>query len=220
MATFFDYIKDPDAIYTQSFERVRAAVPALADLPPSIAPLVERIIHASAMPDVIDDLIWSDNIIDRAVSSLSRGKPILCDCQMLGSGITSRFLPAQNPIIVTLNHADVASAAKRLETTRSAAAVELWLPHIEDAIVAFGNAPTALFHLLERLASGWPKPAAILGFPVGFVGAAESKQALIESAHNSAFITLKGRRGGSAMAAAAVNALTIMASATGRGDRL
>ncbi|MEC8727592.1 MAG: precorrin-8X methylmutase [Pseudomonadota bacterium] len=219
MSAVYDYIKDPDVIYAQSFERVRAAVPALADLPKSVAPLVERIIHASAMPDVIDDLIWSDDIVDRTMGCLRQGKPIICDCQMLASGITAKFLPAKNPVIVTLNHADVAAEAKMLGTTRSAAAVDHWHDDIEGAIVAFGNAPTALFHLLERLASGWPKPAAILGFPVGFVGATESKDALIADAGKTPFITIKGRRGGSAMAAAAVNALAIMASAATDGEQ-
>jgi precorrin-8X/cobalt-precorrin-8 methylmutase len=220
MPRLYDYIKDPDVIYAQSFERVRAAVPALADLPKSVASLVERIIHASAMPDVIDDLIWSDDIVDHAIGSLRQGKPIICDCQMLASGITAKFLPAKNPIIVTLNHADVAAEAKMLGTTRSAAAVEHWRDNIEGAVVAFGNAPTALFHLLEHLASGWPKPAAILGFPVGFVGATESKDALIAGSGETPFITIKGRRGGSAMAAAAVNALAIMACASSGGEQI
>jgi precorrin isomerase len=213
----FDYIKDPEAIYAQSFEQVRAAVPSLADLPPALAALVERIIHASAMPDVINDLVWSDDVVERAVTSLRQGKPIICDCQMVASGITARFLPANNPVIVTLNHDDVAAEAKTLATTRSAAAVNRWLPDIEGAVVVFGNAPTALFHLLEQLASGWPKPAVILGFPVGFVGATESKDALIYAHCDTPYITLTGRRGGSAMAAAAVNALAIIA-ASGIGD--
>lgn len=218
MAALFNYIKDPDAIYAQSFQRVRAAVPELVDIPAPMAALVERIIHASAMPDIIDDLTWSDDVVDRSINSLSKGKPIICDCQMLASGITTKFLPASNPIIVTLNYPDVAAEAKMLATTRSAAAVNHWLPDIEDAVVVFGNAPTALFHLLEKLDSGWPKPAAILGFPVGFVGATESKDALISASGDIPFITVKGRRGGSAMAAAAINALAIMATASIRGE--
>jgi precorrin isomerase len=130
---------------------------------------------------------------------------------MVASGITRSFLPANNLVVVTLNNDSIRDEAASLATTRSAAAVNHWVPHLEGAVAVFGNAPTALFHLLEGLDRGWPMPAAILGFPVGFVGAAESKDALINADHKMEFITLKGRRGGSAMAAAAVNALAILA---------
>lgn len=211
MPPAYDYIKDPEAIYALSFARVREAVPKLQTMESGLAQLAGRIIHASAMPDVMDDLVWSDHIVPHAVAALQKGAPILCDCQMVASGITKTFLAAENPVVVTLNDAAIREEAATLGTTRSAAAVNHWLPHLEGAIAVFGNAPTALFHLLEGLDKDWPKPAAILGFPVGFVGAAESKDALIAAPHDVAFITLKGRRGGSAMAAAAVNALAILA---------
>ncbi len=211
MPPAYDYIKDPEAIYALSFARVREAVPKLQTMESGLAQLAGRIIHASAMPDVMDDLVWSDHIVPHAVAALQKGAPILCDCQMVASGITKTFLAAENPVVVTLNDAAIREEAATLGTTRSAAAVNHWLPHLEGAIAVFGNAPTALFHLLEGLDKDWPKPAAILGFPVGFVGAAESKDALIAAPHDVAFITLTGRRGGSAMAAAAVNALAILA---------
>jgi precorrin isomerase len=143
------------------------------------------------------------------MAALAAGRPILVDATMVASGITRRFLKAGNPVICTLDHEDVRERAKALGTTRSAAAVDLWAPHLEGAIVAIGNAPTALFRLLELLDEGASRPALILGFPVGFVGAAESKEALIQDTDGIPYVTLRGRRGGSAMAAAAVNALAI-----------
>ena len=211
MPPAYDYLKDPGAIYALSFARVREAVPKLQAMEPELAQLAGRVIHASAMPDVMDDLVWSDHIVPRAVDALRKGSPILCDCQMVASGITRSFLPADNAVVVTLNDEAIRDEAAALGTTRSAAAVNHWLPHLDGAVAVFGNAPTALFHLLEGLDKGWPMPSAILGFPVGFVGAAESKDALIKADHSVDFITLKGRRGGSAMAAAAVNALAIIA---------
>jgi precorrin-8X/cobalt-precorrin-8 methylmutase len=211
MPPAYDYLKDPAAIYALSFARVRETVPELKAMEPGLAQLAGRIIHASAMPDVMDDLIWSDHIVSRAVDALRKGMPILCDCQMVASGITQSFLPADNPVVVTLNNSTIRDEAAALATTRSAAAVNHWLPHLDGAIAVFGNAPTALFHLLEGFHNGWPMPAAVLGFPVGFVGAAESKDALIQADLGVEFITLKGRRGGSAMAAAAVNALAMIA---------
>jgi len=211
MPPAYDYLKDPGAIYALSFARVREAVPKLQAMEPELAQLAGRVIHASAMPDVMDDLVWSDHIVPRAVEALRKGAPILCDCQMVASGITRSFLPADNAVVVTLNNEAIRDEAAALGTTRSAAAVNHWLPHLDGAVAVFGNAPTALFHLLEGLDKGWPMPSAILGFPVGFVGAAESKDALIKADHSVDFITLKGRRGGSAMAAAAVNALAIIA---------
>ena len=140
-------------------------------------------------------------------AALRSGAPVLCDCEMVGAGIIRRYLPAENDVVVTLNDPSVPALAAEIGNTRSAAAVELWRDRIEGAVVAVGNAPTALFHLLERLDAGWPKPAVILGFPVGFVGAAESKAELAARPRGCEFVALKGRRGGSAMASAAVNAL-------------
>jgi len=150
--------------------------------------------------------MFSENVYKAAHRAIAMGAPILCDVEMVKAGVIARYLKG-NRVIVTLNDARVPALVKRLGTTRSAAAVELWRDHVEGAVVAIGNAPTALFHLLEKLEDGWPKPAAILGFPVGFVGAAESKAALAMQVHGVPYLALKGRRGGSAMASAAVNAM-------------
>ena len=209
MATF-SYIADPDAIYRESFIRVRQAA-KLDHLADDVASLVIRLIHACGMPDLVDDLDFSDHLVANAVASLQSGKPIFCDCEMLASGINKQFLPAENPIRVTLYDAKTRALAAELQTTRSAAAVNLWDDRVDGAILAIGNAPTALFRLLERVAAGGPSPAVILGFPVGFVGAAESKQALAVSRFSAEFVTIHGTRGGSAIAAAAVNALSLLA---------
>ena len=206
----FSYITDPDAIYRESFARVSKAA-KLDHFPDDLVGLVIRLIHACGMVDLADDLAFSGQLVSRATASLQSGKPIFCDCEMVASGITKRFLPAENLLIVTLNDAKTPALAKELKTTRSAAAVDLWDDRLEGAVVAIGNAPTALFRLLERIAAGGPSPAAILGFPVGFVGAAESKQALADSRCSAEFITIHGTRGGSAIAAAAVNALSLAA---------
>jgi len=200
-----EYEKNPAAIYAQSFAIVRAEADFTA-LPANMHPVATRLIHACGMVDVPRDLVFSPEVVSAAHNALAAGAKVLCDVEMVGAGIIRRFVP-DSQIIVTLNHPDVPALATRLGTTRSAAAVELWRDHIEGAVVAIGNAPTALFHLLERLDQGWPKPAAILGFPVGFVGAAESKAALAADARGVPFLALTGRRGGSAMASAAVNAL-------------
>lgn len=207
------YIKSPDAIYAASFQTIRDEVD-FSTLPEGLAPVATRLIHACGMTDIIDDLTYSDSVAKTAREALNAGNPILVDCEMVRSGIISRFLPAKNEIICTLNNDNVPELAKLLATTRSAAAVDLWEPHLKDAIVVIGNAPTALFRLLEKLAEGAPKPAAILGFPVGFVGAAESKAALASIQHGVDFIAVQGRRGGSAMAAGALNALAIEAAKT------
>lgn len=206
----FSYITDPDAIYRESFIRVRQAA-KLDHLDDDLASLAIRLIHACGMPDLVDDLEFSDHLVACAVESLQLGKPVFCDCEMVASGITKRFLPAENPIIVTLNDLKTPALAARLQTTRSAAAVNLWDDRVDGAVVAIGNAPTALFRLLECMDAGGPSPAAILGFPVGFVGAAESKTALSHSGCSAEFVTLHGTRGGSAIAAAAVNALSLLA---------
>ncbi|WP_148301914.1 precorrin-8X methylmutase [Sneathiella glossodoripedis] len=201
----YDYVKDPAAIYAQSFATVEAETD-LDGLSPELRNMVIRIIHACGMPEIRKDLEFSNDIAKEAAIALGSGAPVLCDCEMVKNGITQKFLPRQNELVCTLNNEIVPDLAQKLNTTRSAAAVELWLPYLSGAVAVFGNAPTALFHLLELIENGAPKPAAILGFPVGFVGAAESKQALIEADLDIPFITIKGRKGGSAMAAAALNA--------------
>jgi len=205
----YSYIKDPAAIYTESFARVRAA--AKTDgLTPKIGDVAVRLIHACGMPDIVDDLDYSPDVVDAAVGALLARRPIFCDCEMVASGITRRFLPQDNNVIVTLNDPQTRMLAAERQTTRSAAAIDLWGAELAGAIVAIGNAPTALFHLLERIGDGGPVPAVILGFPVGFVGAAESKQALAENNFGVPFLAVHGTRGGSALAAAALNALALM----------
>ena len=202
------YLKDPDAIYRASFAAIRDAAPIDA-LPADVQPLALRLIHTCGMPDILDDLFLSDGAVQAGQKAIAAGQPILVDATMVAAGITRRFLTVENDIVCTLNDERTRSLAQSMETTRSAAAVDLWEPHLEGAVVAIGNAPTALFRLLERLEAGAPPPALILGFPVGFVGAAESKEALIDQAGDIPVITLRGRRGGSAMASAAVNALAL-----------
>lgn len=199
------YEKDPKAIYAGSFATVRAEAD-LSGLPDDLHPTAIRLIHACGMVDLPADLRFSGDVYASAHAAIRAGAPVLCDVEMVGAGIIRRYL-GENEVIVTLNDPSVPALAARLGTTRSAAAVELWRDHIEGAVVAIGNAPTALFHLLERLDQGWPKPAAILGFPVGFIGAAESKAELAANPRGVPYLALNGRRGGSAMASAAVNAL-------------
>lgn len=201
-----NYLHNGDDIYRQSFAQIRAEA-KLDDLPTDLAQVAVRLIHACGMTDIVQDLAASPDAVSIGRKALISGATILCDAQMVVQGITGKRLPAHNPVICTLNHPDVPSLAQRLGTTRSAGAVELWQPHLAGAVVAIGNAPTALFHLLELLDQGSPKPALILGFPVGFVGAAESKAELVADSRGVPFIALRGRRGGSAIAAAAVNAL-------------
>jgi len=200
------YETDPKAIYAQSFATVRAEA-RLDRFAPDLHPLMTRLIHACGMVEIVDRLAYSEQVAAAGQAALRVGAPVLCDCEMVGAGIIRRYLPAGNDVIVTLNDASVPALAAKIGNTRSAAAVELWQDRIAGAVVAIGNAPTALFHLLELLDAGWPKPAVILGFPVGFVGAAESKAELARDARGCDYIALRGRRGGSAMASAAVNAL-------------
>lgn len=202
------YQRNPQEIYAQSFTTVRNEA-RLDRFDTATQALVIRLIHACGMVEIADRLTLSPNAVSAGRAALHAGAPILCDCEMVGSGIIRRYLPAQNDVIVTLNHDGVPEHAAAIGNTRSAAAVELWRDHIEGAVVAIGNAPTALFHLLELLDQGWPKPACILGFPVGFVGAAESKAELSVNARGCDFVALRGRRGGSAIASAAVNALAV-----------
>jgi precorrin-8X/cobalt-precorrin-8 methylmutase len=204
----YQYLRDPDAIYRESFAIIRCEA-RLDQLPSDVAEIALRLIHACGMIDITGDLAFMSDVAERARAALGNGAPILCDSGMVAAGIMRAKLPAGNEIICTLEDARVPELARALKTTRSAAAVELWGERLAGAVVAIGNAPTALFHLLEKLAQGGARPAAILAFPVGFVGAAESKQALIDARLDVPFITLKGRRGGSALAAAAVNALLI-----------
>lgn len=200
------YLRDGDEIYRQSFQIIRTETD-LSQLPFNLEPIAVRLIHACGMTDIVKDLAYSADAVVAGQTALVGGAPILCDAQMVANGIIHQRLPTQNRVLCTLQDPSVPEIAQRLRTTRSAAAVELWRSHLDGAVVAIGNAPTALFHLLEMLATGAAKPALILGFPVGFVGAAESKRALAENPDNLPFLTLQGRRGGSAMAAAAVNAL-------------
>lgn len=203
----YDYRRDPAAIYRRSFEIVRAEC-ELGGLPEDVAQIAVRLVHACGMPDIIDDLRWSGEVAGAARQALQDGAPLIADCRMAADGIIERRLPAENQIICTLDDPSVPGRAGELATTRSAAAVDLWGDRLAGAVVTIGNAPTALFRLLEILAEGAPRPAAIFAFPVGFVGAAESKQALVKAGLGVPFITLLGRRGGSALAAAAVNAVS------------
>ncbi len=202
----YSYLRDPAEIYRESFAAIRRET-SLATLDENLIPLALRVVHACAMPEIVSDLSASPHAVSKGRAALENGAPVLTDVEMVAHGVIRNRLPNDNPVICTLTDKTVPNLAQSLGTTRSAAATTLWEPHLAGAVVAIGNAPTALFHLLEGLQSGWPKPALILGFPVGFIGAAESKAALIDSELGVPFVTLKGRRGGSAMAAAAVNAV-------------
>lgn len=200
-----DYIRDGAEIYRNSFAIIRSEAD-LARFNGRAEKVAVRIIHASGMVEIAQDILQSDDFADTAAEALQGGAPIFCDAQMVAHGVTRARLPANNDVICTLNNATVPELAAKLGNTRSAAAVELWRPRLEGAVVAIGNAPTALFHLLDMIANGGPRPAAIIGVPVGFVGAAESKDALAAFG-KVPFLIVRGRKGGSAMAAAAVNAL-------------
>jgi precorrin-8X/cobalt-precorrin-8 methylmutase len=200
----FDYIRDGAEIYRQSFAAIRAEAD-LARFPADVARIVVRMIHSCGMTDLPADVGYSDGVVKAARTALLGGAPVLCDAQMVASGITRRRLPAGNEIVCTLGDAAVPSLAQRLGTTRSAAALDLWGSRLAGSVVAIGNAPTALFRLLELVNAGAGRPAAVLGIPVGFVGAAESKAAL--AASGLEHLVVHGRRGGSAMTVAAVNAI-------------
>jgi precorrin-8X/cobalt-precorrin-8 methylmutase len=201
-----DYIRDGAAIYEKSFAMIRSESD-LSQVPDDLEKLVVRLIHSCGIPEIVADIEASPYAGTIGRSALSKGAPILCDAHMVANGVTRSRLGANNDVICTLRDPQTPELAKQLGNTRSAAAMELWLPHLEGAVVAIGNAPTALFRLLEMLDEGAPKPALILGFPVGFVGAAESKIELAANSRGVPFVTLHGRKGGSAIAAAAVNAL-------------
>ncbi|WP_254432120.1 precorrin-8X methylmutase [Aquisalimonas sp. 2447] len=201
-----DYIRDGQAIYRQSFAIIQAEAD-LARFPATLLPAVVRMIHACGMTDLAADVGFSTGVGDAARRALAAGAPILCDSQMVAHGITRARLPVDNRVVCTLRDEGVPALAEQLGNTRSAAAMELWREDLAGAVVAIGNAPTSLFRLLEMLDAGAPRPAAVLGMPVGFVGAVESKESLAAYAADLDYLTVFGRRGGSAMAAAAVNAL-------------
>jgi len=202
----YTYLRDPAAIYERSFALIREEAD-LARFPAEMHPLASRLAHAAGDISILDDLAWSENAVAQGKRALTSGAPILVDSTMVASGIIAGRLPAGNKILCTLNDPRTADVARELGTTRSAAAVELWRQDLAGAVVAIGNAPTALFHLLELLADGAPRPALVLGFPVGFDGAAEAKAVLAAFGDGLPYVVLTGRRGGSALAAAAVNAL-------------
>ena len=198
------YERDGAEIYRRSFATIRAEAD-LAGLPEDLSRVVVRMIHACGMVDLAGDIGFSPGVVTAARKALLDGAPILCDAQMVASGVTRKRLPADNQVICTLRDPSVPGLAAQLGTTRSAAAMDLWLDHLGGSVVAIGNAPTALFRLLEMIEAGAPRPAAVIGIPVGFIGAAESKDAL--AASDLEHLIVRGRRGGSAITAAAINAL-------------
>jgi precorrin-8X/cobalt-precorrin-8 methylmutase len=206
MAEQSEYLRDGAAIYRQSFAIIRAETD-LARFSEDEAGVVVRMVHACGSTEAARSIEFGGGLVAAARAALSNGAPILCDSEMVAHGVTRARLSAGNAVVCTLRDAGVPALAEKLGTTRSAAALELWAERLAGAIVAIGNAPTALFHLLEMLDKGAPKPAAILGIPVGFVGAAESKDALAANSRGVPYLIVRGRMGGSAMAAAAVNAL-------------
>jgi precorrin-8X/cobalt-precorrin-8 methylmutase len=201
-----DYVRDAAEIYRQSFATIRAEAD-LSRFPDDVARVVVRLIHTCGQVDVADHVAYTDDVVTRAATALAAGAPVLCDSSMVAAGITTSRLPADNQIVSLVADPRAAELAAQRDTTRSAAAVELWADRLDAAVMAIGNAPTALFRLLELLDEGYPAPAAVLGGPVGFVGSAQSKQELVEHPRGMSYLVVQGRRGGSAMAAAAVNAI-------------
>lgn len=199
-----DYVRSGPEIYRRSFATIRAEAD-LTGFPDDVARVVVRMIHGCGMVDLTDDVAYSPGIVRAARAALLAGAPILCDAQMVASGITQPRLPAGNEVICTLSDPSVPELAASIGITRSAAALDLWLDRMDGAVVAIGNAPTALFRLLDLVDDGAPRPAAVLGLPVGFIGAAESKAALVET--DLEYLVVHGRRGGSALAVSAVNAI-------------
>lgn len=206
----FDYIDTGAAIYVDSFATIRREAD-LSRVPADAEKLAVRMIHGSGQVDLADDLVIHPQVVSAARAALEAGAPMLCDATMVATGVTRSRLPKDNEVLCFLNDPRVAGLAAEWRTTRTAAAVSLWEPMLEGSVVAIGNAPTALFHLLELIADGGPRPAAIVGCPVGFIGAAESKDALASFAETHGidipFVTVRGRRGGSAMTSSALNAL-------------
>ena len=205
MSGYLNYIRNGAEIYKNSFAIIRAEA-NLARFTRDQEKVVVRMIHACGMVELADDIEFSPGFIEAAKGALYRGAPVLCDANMVAHGVTRARLPANNPVVCTLAEPEVAAIADKIGNTRSAAAMELWRPHIAGAVIAIGNAPTALFRLLEMLDEGIGMPAAVIGMPVGFVGAAESKEALAADGR-APYAIVRGRKGGSAMTAAAINAL-------------
>jgi precorrin-8X/cobalt-precorrin-8 methylmutase len=199
-----EYVRDGAEIYRRSFATIRAEAD-LSGLPSDVARVAVRMIHACGMVDLVADIGFSAGVVTAARQALLGGAPILCDAEMVAAGVTRKRLPAGNEVVCTLHDPAVPALAARIGDTRSAAALDLWGDRLAGAVVAIGNAPTALFRLLAMIEAGAPRPAAVLGIPVGFIGAAESKDAL--AASDLEFLVVRGRRGGSAITAAAVNAL-------------
>ncbi|MEU4624099.1 precorrin-8X methylmutase [Actinoplanes sp. NPDC023801] len=199
-----EYVRDGAEIYRRSFATIRAEAD-LSGLPEDVSRVVVRMIHACGMVDLVKDVRFSPGVVTAARKAMLGGAPILCDAEMVASGVTRTRLPAANEVICTLRDPAVPALAAEIGNTRSAAALDLWGDRLGGAVVAIGNAPTALFRLLEMVAAGAPRPAAVIGVPVGFIGAAESKEALAESGLE--YLIVRGRRGGSAITAAALNAL-------------
>ncbi|MDV7351501.1 precorrin-8X methylmutase [Rhodococcus oxybenzonivorans] len=201
-----EYIRDGAEIYRQSFATIRAEAD-LSAFPADVSHAVVRMIHASGQVDLVDDVAFTPGVVKAAREALANGAPIFCDAQMVAAGVTRKRLPADNEVVCTLRDPRVPVLAAQIGNTRSAAALELWGSKLEGAVVAIGNAPTALFYLLHMIESGAPRPAAVIGGPVGFIGAAESKEALIEHPSGLDYLVVRGRRGGSAITAAALNAI-------------
>lgn len=202
----YDYVRDGDEIYRRSFATIRAEAD-LSAFPADVAQVVVRMIHACGEVDLAQSIASTPDVVAKGRAALRAGAPVLCDATMVAAGVTRRRLPADNEVICTLNDPRVPDMARALDTTRTAAAVDLWVDRLDGAVVAIGNAPTALFRLLELLEAGAPRPAAVVGGPVGFIGAAESKDDLVASSLGLDHLVVLGRRGGSAITAAAVNAL-------------
>ena len=206
----YDYVDDGPAIYVDSFATIRRETD-LSGLPADAEKLAVRMVHGTGQTDLVEDLRVHPLLVSAARGALEAGAPLLCDAQMVASGVTRARLPQNNDVLCTLSDPRVRDLAREMGTTRSAAALSLWGERLDGAVVAIGNAPTALFHLLEMLLDGAPRPAAIIGCPVGFIGAAESKDALASFASDHGidipFVTVRGRRGGSAMTVSAINAL-------------
>jgi precorrin-8X/cobalt-precorrin-8 methylmutase len=201
-----DYIRDAAEIYRQSFATIRAEAD-LSRFPEDVARVVVRLIHTCGQVDIAEHIAYSEDVVAKTQAALAAGAPVLCDSSMVAAGVTRDRLPADNQVVSLVADPRAADLAARRETTRSAAAVELWADRMGGAVLAIGNAPTALFRLLELVDDGAPAPAAVLGGPVGFVGSAQAKQELIDHPRGMSYLVVTGRRGGSAMAAAAVNAI-------------
>lgn len=209
----YDYLTDGSAIYAESFRIIRAESD-LGRFPDDVSKVVVRMIHAAAQTNLVDDVAWTPGVVRSCRAALLAGAPILCDSTMVATGVIRSRLPRDNDVVCHLGDSRLADLARELGTTKTAAAVELWRDRLEGAVVAIGNAPTSLFRLLEVVRDTGVKPAGVLGIPVGFVGAAESKQALADNPYGLEYLTVLGRRGGSAIAVAAVNAIASTAETT------